>query len=77
MQTLQTAPNPFVLMLDPQAVFAAIEHSGRLARLNSRICRPLDKPLGARPDDEAAAFDSAVDQTADVAERGNTAAQAL
>ena len=43
MTTTQAAANPFVLLLNPQAVFAAIENSDRLARLASRICRPLDK----------------------------------
>lgn len=37
--------NPFALMMDPQAVFAAMERSERLNRLQSRVCRPLDKPL--------------------------------
>jgi hypothetical protein len=31
--------------MDPQAVFRAIENSERLERLQSRVCRPLDKPL--------------------------------
>ena len=39
------AANPFALMMDPEAVFAAIARSERLARLHSRICRPLDKVL--------------------------------
>jgi hypothetical protein len=43
MTTTQAAVNPFVLMVNPQAVFAAIENSDRLARLASRICRPLDR----------------------------------
>jgi hypothetical protein len=37
--------NPFALLMDPEAVFRAIEKSERLVRLQSRICRPLDKPL--------------------------------
>ena len=45
MQPLHRDINPFALMLDPQAVFAQIEHSERLGRLQRRICRPLDKPL--------------------------------
>ncbi len=43
MTTTQACANPFVLMVNPQAVFAAIENSDRLARLVSRICRPLDR----------------------------------
>jgi hypothetical protein len=44
-QSLHSATNPFALLMDPQAVFRAIEKSDRLERLHSRICRPLDKPL--------------------------------
>lgn len=46
----QIASNPFALMMNPEAVFAAIEKSERLARLSSQICRPLDKPIVGRPD---------------------------
>ena len=55
MTTAQTSSNPFVLMMDPESVFAAIAHSGRLMRLNSRVCRPLDKPVVARADAEPVA----------------------
>jgi hypothetical protein len=37
--------NPFALLMDPEAIFKAIEKSERLERLHSRICRPLDRPL--------------------------------
>lgn len=37
--------NPFALMLNPEAVFQAIERSDRLDLLQRRVCRPLDKPL--------------------------------
>jgi len=37
--------NPFVLMLDPEAVISAMENSRNLQTLRQRICRPLDKPL--------------------------------
>ena len=57
MTTAQTvASNPFALMMDPEAVFAALASSDRLARLHSRICRPLDKPLVAQPDGGASRF---------------------
>ena len=45
MQTLRRNINPFALMIDPQAIIAQIEGSGRLERLQRRVCRPLDKPL--------------------------------
>ena len=54
MTTTQFAENPFVLMVNPQAVFAAIENSDRLARLTSRICRPLDRHAPALADGETA-----------------------
>ena len=58
--------NPFALMMDPEAVFAAMASSDRLARLKSRICRPLDKPLIARADADAAAFDESVDSAVEL-----------
>jgi hypothetical protein len=50
--------NPFMLLLDPEAVIAAVEKSERLGRLNRHLCRPLDRPTptsvrtGADGDDE-------------------------
>lgn len=35
--------NPFALLIDPQAVLAAVEKSERLGRLNRHLCRPLDR----------------------------------
>jgi len=52
-QTL-IASNPFAFMMDPAAVIAAMERSERLSHLESRICRPLDKPLTAHGDAETA-----------------------
>jgi hypothetical protein len=37
--------NPFALLLNPADVVAQMERSERLRRLQSRVCRPLDKPL--------------------------------
>jgi hypothetical protein len=45
MSQTQAVSNPFGLMLDPEAVVKAMECSERLARLQSRVYRPLDKPL--------------------------------
>lgn len=50
MTQAQIVSNPFALMMEPEAVFAAIERSERLSRLQSRICRPLDKPMIAHSD---------------------------
>jgi hypothetical protein len=46
--------SPFALLLDPQAVFAAVERSQRLGELKSRICRPLDRPVPGSTADGAA-----------------------
>jgi hypothetical protein len=46
MQPVELARNPFALLLNPEAVMAEIDRSGRLGRLKSRICRPLDKSSG-------------------------------
>ncbi len=68
MTTTQAAANPFVLLLNPQAVFAAIENSDRLARLASRICRPLDRHQPELTDGETAdAADAGLNATAVVA----------
>lgn len=42
----QTTPirNPFMLMLNPEVVLAAVERSERLGQLNRHLCRPLDRP---------------------------------
>lgn len=68
MTTVQIAANPFALMMDPESVFAALAHSDRLARLKSRVCRPLDKPLIARAGSDAAAFDELIDAAGDLEE---------
>ena len=36
--------NPFMLMLNPEVIFAAVEKSERLGKLNRHLCRPLDRP---------------------------------
>ena len=59
MTTIQTASNPFALMMEPEAVFAALASSDRLSRLKSRICRPLDKPQAARADGDDKTADDA------------------
>jgi hypothetical protein len=62
MTTVQQAvSNPFALMMDPESVLAAMARSERLNHLHSRVFRPLDKPLVAKVNAEAAAFDELVD----------------
>lgn len=80
MATTHRIANPFALMLDPQAVLAQIERSQRLEGLQRRVCRPLDRPLLAKVDDEDGAevkdFDRAIesagDDPADGPEHGQT-----
>lgn len=38
------ARNPFLLMISPEVVLAAVEKSERLGQLNRHLCRPLDRP---------------------------------
>ena len=63
--------NPFALMMMPEAVFAAIEHSDRLGRLKSRICRPLDGPRVATGTSKIGAFDAAVDSVVETPEEAS------
>ncbi|MBD3893782.1 hypothetical protein [Hydrogenophaga sp.] len=53
--------NPFVLMLDPEAVLRVIENSSKLNSLRQHICRPLDKPLIPKTHGVAQAFDATLD----------------
>lgn len=66
MTTNQITSNPFAQMMDPGAVIAAVERSERLGRLQSRICRPLDKVLVSAVAVEADEVDA--DDAVDAAE---------
>lgn len=59
--------NPFMLMLNPEVVLAAVERSERLGQLNSRLCRPLDRPVlpGAQAADDATEEDGKADDSAE------------
>lgn len=67
MQNQGIYANPFALMMDPQAVVEAMQRSERLNRLQSRVCRPLDKPLIPMVNDEAGADTEADDVLAEEA----------
>ncbi len=41
--------NPFMLLLHPEVVVAAMEKSERLSQLDRHLCRPLDKILPGAP----------------------------
>lgn len=64
---LSTTPNladPFAMLIAPDQVMNAIECSDRLARLQRRVYRPLDRPW--IPMKASAAFDQEIDAEADV-----------
>ncbi|PZO20249.1 MAG: hypothetical protein DCF26_03585 [Burkholderiales bacterium] len=61
MSTTSSRLNPFVLMLDPEAVIHAMESSANLRGLRQRICRPLDKPLIPKIFAAARDFDAVIE----------------
>jgi len=44
MRTESPPRNPFLLMLNPELVLAAIQRSEKLEQLVRRTCHPLDRP---------------------------------
>ena len=58
--------NPFMLLLHPEVVLAAIEKSERLRQLSRQLCRPLDRVIGA-PADAAAVDEGDADEAAEEA----------
>mgnify|MGYP006174614267 CR=1 FL=1 len=61
MKSFTSHTNPFVLMLDPEAVISAMENSTHLRGLRQRVCRPLDKPLIPKTHGLTIDFDAAID----------------
>jgi hypothetical protein len=62
MKSFADRTNPFVMMLDPEAVISAMERSQPLRGLRGRVCRPLDKPLIPKLfDTTIREFDAAID----------------
>ena len=55
--------NPFALIVDPAAVFRAIECSSALGNLHTRVFRPLERQDGRAcvDNEELAAFDAEVE----------------
>jgi hypothetical protein len=62
--------SPFAMLLDPERVVRAMECSERLARLHSRVYRPLDKPLipEASKQETSADFDRLIDEAPEEAD---------
>lgn len=58
--------NPFVQLMNPEAVIRAVEASERLRGLRRHVCRPLDRlvPDGGMGND-AAEFDAMIDGMGD------------
>jgi hypothetical protein len=63
MKTETLARNPFMMMLSPEVVLAAVERSEKLGRLNRRLCQPLDRLMP--PAASATPADSDTDETPD------------
>jgi hypothetical protein len=71
---LSTTPNladPFAMLISPAEVMDAIERSDRLARLQSRVYRPLDRPW--IPVKASADFDSEIDSEVEIPDLSNDA----
>lgn len=66
MQPTHHASNPFALLLNPEAVHAALQSSAPLNGLRSKVWRPLDQPLIPKTANDVAEFDEAVDATLDI-----------
>ena len=45
MSQVASQSNPFMLLMHPEVVLAAMEKSERLNQLNRHLCRPLDKVM--------------------------------
>lgn len=54
--------NPFMLMINPEVVLAAMEKSERLGQLNRHLCRPLDRPVTAGADASGGELDATPDE---------------
>jgi len=53
--------NPFMLMINPEVVLAAMAKSERLEKLNRHLCRPLDRLVTPAVDASAAEPDDPPD----------------
>lgn len=60
MEPNTTRTNPFLMLIDKDAINAAIERAAN-CRLPRRECRPLDKYKGKRVNADLARYDEAVD----------------
>ena len=66
---LSTTPNladPFAMLIAPEQVMNAIERSDRLARLQRRVYRPLDRPWIPMKGSASTDFDREIDAEPEV-----------
>jgi hypothetical protein len=68
------AANPFMLLVNPEVVFAAVEKSERLNGLNRHMCRPLDRVMPGTPEAASAAAADAAEAADDLADEAGSAA---
>lgn len=61
MEHQATERNPFLLMISPEIVLAAMERSERLGQLKRQLCRPLDRVSATGGSTEVAEEDSAAE----------------
>ena len=66
MQRNQPARNPFALMTHPEVVLEALARSENLARLQTQVFRPLDKPVLGKTAEDVAAYDRRIDQSREI-----------
>ena len=65
LNTTSHLADPFAMLIAPEQVMNAIEHSDRLTRLQGRVYRPLDRPW-IPVKGSAADFDSEIDAEPEV-----------
>ena len=58
--------DPFAMLIAPEQVMNAIERSDRLARLQRRVYRPLDRPWIPMKGSASADFDNEIDAEPEV-----------
>ncbi len=68
------AANPFMLLVNPEVVFAAVEKSERLNSLNRHTCRPLDRVMPGTPEAANAAVADTAEAADDVADEADSVA---
>lgn len=64
--TTSNLADPFAMLIAPEQVMRAVETSDRLARLQRRVYRPLDRPWIPMKGSASAAFDSEIDAELEV-----------